>query len=64
MKYSVWRVAVDGTAIQIITAGETSVRERALEKARLYNERLLSGEPESTDRFVVRDENGKEIKEH
>lgn len=62
MKYTIWRVAVDGTGLQIVTAGETSLKERAMEKARQYNERLLVGEPNSTDRFIVKDEKGKEVK--
>ncbi len=61
MKYTIWRISPDGTSIQILTAGETSVLERALEKARIYNERLKSGEPEAEDRFAVLDENGEEV---
>ena len=33
-----------------------------MEKARMYNERLIQSEPETEDRFVVRDQDGKEFK--
>jgi hypothetical protein len=63
MKYTIWRMSSDGTSIQIQTAGETSVIERAFEKVRVYNERLKSGEPDSEDRFLVLDSNGNEVTE-
>jgi hypothetical protein len=63
MKYTIWRISADGTSIQIQTAGETSVIDRAFEKARTYNERLRVGEPDSEDRFIVIDNTGKEVLE-
>lgn len=33
-----------------------------MEKARLYNERLLQSDPETEDLFVVRDGDGREFK--
>ena len=55
MRFTIWRVSPGGSAFQITTAGATSVKERALEKAQMFNERLLASEPDSEDRFVVRD---------
>ncbi len=63
MRYSIWRVSEDGSGFQLTTAGETSMKDRAMEKARVYNQRLQETEPESTDRYVVKDEKGKEIAE-
>jgi len=62
MRYSIWRLSQDGEAIPLSTVGETSVKDRAFEKMRLYNERLRSSDPSTTDRFVVFDEKGREIK--
>ncbi len=62
MRYTIWRTAQDGNAFQITTAGATTIKERAFEKARVFNERLQTSEPASGDRFVVRDEDGKELK--
>lgn len=60
--YSIWRISPDGKAFQLTTTGTTSVKERAMEKARLYNERLLQSDPETEDLFVVRDGDGREFK--
>ena len=62
MRYTIWRTGGDGSSFQITTAGATSIKERAFEKARVFNERLQTSEPASHDRFVVKDENGKELK--
>lgn len=62
MRFTIWRVSPGGSAFQITTAGATSVKERALEKAQMFNERLLASEPDSEDRFVVRDNRGREFK--
>ncbi|MCB1156094.1 MAG: hypothetical protein H7A25_02350 [Leptospiraceae bacterium] len=62
MQYTVWRVSPSGEAFQLTTVGASSVKERALEKAKLYNEKLRSSDPESEDIFVVRDESGKEFR--
>lgn len=62
MGYTIWRVGPDGEAFALSNMGTTSVKERALEKARTLNERLKSTEPESPDSFVVRDDDGKELR--
>lgn len=62
MRYTIWRTDSDGNAFQITTAGATSIKERAFEKARVFNERLQTSEPATVDRYVVRDEEGKELK--
>lgn len=61
MRYSIWRVSEDGSSFQLTTAGETTIKERALEKARQYNGRMKETEPESSDRYTVKDEKGREI---
>lgn len=61
MKYSIWRIGPDGNDFELKTAGVTSIKEWALKKALQYNELLLRSEPEIQDRFVVRDEKGREI---
>lgn len=62
MQYTVWRVSPSGEAFQLTTVGVSSVKERALEKAKLYNDKLRISDPESKDIFVVRDEFGKEYR--
>lgn len=62
MLYTVWRVSPSGEAFQLTTVGASSVKERALEKAKFYNDKLRSSDPESEDIFVVRDEVGHEFK--
>ncbi len=60
--YTIWRISPGGKAFQLTTTGTTSSKERALEKARMYNERLVQSEPGTEDRFVVRDLEGKEFR--
>ena len=62
MQYTIWRVDPSGGAFQITTAGATSVKERAIEKAIALNGKLLTSDPSCEDRFVVRDEQGHEVK--
>lgn len=62
MLYTVWRVSPSGEAFQLTTVGASSVKERALEKAKFYNDKLRASDPESEDIFVVRDEAGQEFK--
>lgn len=63
MKYTIWRVSSDGSSFPLKSAGETRVKEQALEKARLYNERLGAAELESGEKYIVKDEKGKAVKE-
>jgi len=62
MLYTIWRVSPVSDPIEISTSGSTSVKERALQKANMYNEKLKASEPESADRFIVMDEKGRELK--
>lgn len=62
MGYTIWRVGPDGEAFALSNMGVTSVKERALEKAKMLNERLKSTEPDSPDAFVIRDDQGKETR--
>tara|TARA_Y100001937_G_scaffold23899_1_gene34216 strand:- start:256447 stop:256644 length:198 start_codon:yes stop_codon:yes gene_type:complete len=62
MSYTIWRVSPGGESFQLTNMGATANKERALEKVRNLNERLRQSEPDTTDRFVARDENGKELK--
>ncbi|MCB1172810.1 MAG: hypothetical protein KDK39_04565 [Leptospiraceae bacterium] len=62
MAWSIYRVDADGHEIQLTTVGATSSKERALEKVRMYNDRLQSSDPDSLDRFIARDEKGRELK--
>lgn len=62
MRYSIWRVGPGGTGFQLNTVGATTSKERAIAKVQLYNERLKQSDPESEDRFVARDEKGRELK--
>ena len=61
MTYTIWRVSPEGDEFRITTAGATSLRDRALEKARGYNDRLIRGEPGTSDRYIVRDQSGREV---
>lgn len=61
MYYTVWRISISGEAFPLTTIGATSVKERAIEKAKVYNEKLKASDPNSSDKFVVRDEEGREI---
>lgn len=61
MKFTIWRISPDGEAFPITGAGETSDREKAINKARAYMEKLRTSEPENADRYVVLDEHKKEI---
>ncbi|MCB1165085.1 MAG: hypothetical protein KDK37_14525 [Leptospiraceae bacterium] len=62
MSYTIWRVGQDGESFQLSNMGSTANKERAMEKVRNLNERLHQSEPNTTDRFVVRDASGKEMK--
>ena len=62
MRYSIWRITADGDAFQITSAGNTTNKEAALEKAENLNKKLISSEPGTLDRFIVRDEIGKEVR--
>ncbi|MCB1137522.1 MAG: hypothetical protein KDK23_02155 [Leptospiraceae bacterium] len=62
MSYTIWRVSPGGESFQLTNMGSTANKERALEKVRTLNERLLQSEPQTQDRFVVRDENGRDLK--
>jgi hypothetical protein len=62
MQYSVWRVSPSGESFQLTTVGTSSVKERALDKAKVYNEKLRASDPESGDVFIVKDELGKEYR--
>ncbi|MCB1306525.1 MAG: hypothetical protein KDK30_00020 [Leptospiraceae bacterium] len=62
MAYSIYRVSPDGTRILMSTAGTISDRQRALEKARQYTDRLRQGDPETEDRFIASDDRGRELK--
>ena len=62
MKYSIWRISPTGEEILLSTVGSTTNRERAVQKARYYNERLRASDPETEDRFIARDERGRELK--
>lgn len=62
MTYTIWRVAPDGIDFQLKTLGKTSNKSLAMEKARKYNEKLYLSNPNEEDRFVVRDQTGREIK--
>ena len=61
MTYTIWRVSPEGDEFRITTAGATSVRDRALAKVRTFNERLMRSEPGTADRYVVRDQAGREV---
>ncbi len=63
MKYTIWRVNEDGYSFQLVNLGASSNKELALEKARKLNERLKKSEPNIKDRFVVKDEKNREIKD-
>ncbi|MEQ8351816.1 MAG: hypothetical protein RH862_10050 [Leptospiraceae bacterium] len=62
MSYTIWRVSPDGESFQLTNMGSTANKERAMEKVRALNERLRQSEPSGADRFVARDQNGKELK--
>lgn len=62
MQYTIWRISPDGDKILLNTVGAISSRERAMEKARLYNDRLRASDPQTEDRFVAQDEKGRELK--
>ena len=62
MRYSIWRIGPDGQAFALTTVGATRDRQRALAKVQSYNEKLKSSDPYSEDRFVARDEKGRELK--
>lgn len=53
---------MDGEGIPLSTVGETSLKDRAFEKVRLYNDRLRKSDPQTTDRFIVKDQTGREIR--
>ncbi len=61
MTYTIWRVSPEGDEFRITTAGATTVRDRALEKVRTFNDRLIRSEPGTRDRYVVRDNAGREV---
>jgi hypothetical protein len=63
MKYTIWRVTPSGDGFPLSNMGVTSIKERALEKARALNQRLRESEPESDERFIVRDEKGREVRD-
>lgn len=63
MKYTIWRLTESGEAFPLYSLGETTSKEKALEKARKLNEKLKSLEPHTNDKFVVFDENRKMIKD-
>lgn len=63
MKYTIWRVTSAGDGFPLSNMGITSVKERALEKARALNQKLKAAEPDTDERFVVRDERGREIRD-
>ena len=62
MNYTIWRVSPDGGEFQLTSAGISSVKEKAVEKARVLNDKLRESEPDSQDRYVVRDAKGREIR--
>lgn len=62
MRYSIWRIGPGGQEFALTTVGATRDRQRALAKADAYNERLKLSDPQSPDRFVARDEKGRELK--
>jgi hypothetical protein len=62
MRYSIWRVSPGEEPFALTTVGATRDRQRALAKAESYNERLKLSDPQSPDRFVARDEKGRELK--
>lgn len=62
MSYTIWRVGADGESFQLTNVGSTANKERALEKVRNLNQRLRESDPETADRFVARDKDGKELK--
>ncbi|GIX43102.1 MAG: hypothetical protein KatS3mg129_2835 [Leptospiraceae bacterium] len=63
MKYTIWRISEDGDSFPLINLGISSKKEVALEKARRLNERLRQSDPDTKDRFVVRDEKNREVKD-
>ncbi len=63
MRYTIWRLSPDSDPILMSTTGSTSVKEWALEKVRVYNQRLAHSDPQSSDRFAVLDEKGRELKQ-
>ena len=62
VQYTVWRVDPHGDGFQVLGAGTSSVLESALEKAKNLNRLLKQSEPESADRYVVRDTGGCEMR--
>jgi len=60
-RYTIWRVSPGGHNFALTTLGTISSKDRALEKVRAYNERLLATEPDTQDRFVVKDDSGREL---
>lgn len=62
MHWSIYRVSSDGEEFQLGTVGSTSSKERAVEKVRMYNDRLIQSDPKSEDRFIAKDEKGRELK--
>ena len=63
MKYTIWRVTPAGDGFPLSNTGVTSMKERALEKSRALNQKLRASEPESEERFIVRDEKGREVRD-
>lgn len=62
MRYTIWRIGPGGEKFPLSTLGAISSRERAIDRARGFTERLKTLEPECEDRFIVQDEDGRELK--
>ncbi|MBX7059094.1 MAG: hypothetical protein K1X75_13590 [Leptospirales bacterium] len=62
MRYTIWRIGPGGEKFPLSTLGAISSRQRAFDRARSFTDRLKQLEPDSEDRFIVQDEEGRELK--